>query len=109
MNHANPLPAAYGNVSISQGVRDIEVLIPRFMRFVERYEPQLAYAMNKKYKGELCDDWYADLIHALDEMAPKGFYFDPKPGDSDNYGFWPIMTADEMALSQFVVKEQEEG
>lgn len=88
MKQAKQLPAAFGNTSISQGDISTELSIQRYMRFVERYEPKLAQQLNKKYKGELNDDWFGDLVHILDEMAPKDCYFGPMPSDMNNVGFW---------------------
>ncbi len=104
--------------SVSHGTMRPQDLIPTFLGVLNQVDPvtysQLAvlpfsvvpsYAQEDEdsewWGGEDCMNVLEDLITALDNAAPEGYYFGPHPGDGSDYGFWEVEQHDAPEQNSF--------
>src|SRR5690606_38111779 len=80
--------------TVSHATMRPEDLIPAFMQVLETYWPEKAEELQSAYSIRMGDDddyWHLEeLINALNELAPAGYFFGAHPADYSDYGFWPI-------------------
>lgn len=89
--------------SVSWGTHRHQDLIPRFLDVLRYFDKELGEEFAQDIPAEVWDDeehewWYSeeaaylldDLIYAIDEFAPEGYFFGTHPGDGSDFGFWPI-------------------
>ncbi len=92
--------------SISRGTFRTYDLIARFMGALQEYNPELWVKWTTPGTLEYIDTlrpqedpwWITDeardvvlnLIEALDELSPHGFFFGAHRDDPSDYGYWPV-------------------
>ena len=106
------------NTSISHATLRSKDLLPAFLFALEDYNPKAAHRFNSElielgFGHSMCGvcgmgnraDWpegfdddmaseiIADMMDALNDVAPVGFYFGAHPGDGSDFGFWHIESA----------------
>lgn len=89
--------------SVISGTSDPQRLIGKFMELLQEHNPDLWVKwttpgtseyipmVNLKdpwWKGGAVDGAIADLIDALDELAPPGHYFGGEFFNDNDFGFW---------------------
>lgn len=88
--------------SVSHGTLREEDLVPTFLGVLVDLDATRAeslgdakplYWRTMKPGGEYAD-LISDLIDALDEYAPNGYYFGSHPGDGSDFGYWPSEDAE---------------
>jgi hypothetical protein len=87
------------NESVSHGtLRDLD-LIPKFEDVLKAIDPVTFGALNSRWSQQPGDsednaEYVVDLIDALNEAAPEGYYFGTIEGDGSDFGFWEINDQD---------------
>jgi len=80
--------------TVSHATLRSEDLIPIFTTILKEYWPEKAKELQDAYSIRMGDDddyWHLEeLINALQEIAPAGYFFGAHPADYSDYGFWPI-------------------
>ena len=92
-------PNAVG--SVISGTLRLQDLIPRFLEVLDDRAPEKAERFAAEipdaaggndthpfWASDLAMELYLELIDALNEAAPPGFYFGTHPGDGADFGFW---------------------
>lgn len=96
--------------TVISGTLREEDLIPAFTEELWKHNRRLAEAMVDEHRDLFAvidnnDEWVngdyqeatyclESLFDALDNVAPKGYYFGAHPGDGADFGFWPIELAE---------------
>lgn len=84
--------------SVSSGTLRTEDLAPAFIAELRRHWPEKATELEAAWdRGEGAWDVVGDepeqvvseLIDALNEVAPEGYYFGAHWGDGADFGWWP--------------------
>lgn len=84
------------------GTSRMRHILPALLEELERHAPAKAQEILSSYPeigeaeggddfwvSEVADDALWALEDALNEVAPRGFYFGTHPGDGTDFGFWP--------------------
>jgi len=95
--------------TISHGTLLIEDLLPTFLEVIDEHDcrkfqeivgespiPESAkqHPDDPWWLSEAAEDMLDAAFDALDEMAPSGLFFGAHPGNSSDFGFWPIEDMD---------------
>jgi hypothetical protein len=83
--------------SITQGINKASILADTFICELRKQKPlhdkHRAMLARTEYQRTPLAELVPQLIIALNDYAPEGYYFGPSTSDDSDFGFWPI-TAD---------------
>lgn len=102
-NLPEPLPEHFPQGSVSHGTLRSEDLLPEFLTVLDALDTGDDYAALKSEARGFADKSYHftempetageivnELIEALTDLAPQGWYFGAHEGDGSDFGFWLI-------------------
>lgn len=103
------------NTSISHATLRSEDLLPAFLFAIEEHNTPAAQRFNSElielgfghsmcgvcgmgnreewpegFDDDIASEIIADMMDALNDVAPNGYYFGAHPGDGSDFGFWQI-------------------
>lgn len=81
--------------TVSHGTLRNEDLIPKFEEVLDKLDHDELVRLRYRMEGqpgdsEDFDEYVVNLIDALNEVAPEGYYFGSVEGDGSDFGFWKM-------------------